>query len=385
MAPVLATAFLLRSLITAVPPAIGTIRAELGLSETVAGLTVGLPVICFGVFAFVAPVLIRRLGLVSTMSVALVVLTIGALVRPIGSVGWLLGGTVAVGIGIAIGNVLIPVAVRRIRPNAVPRYMGYYTVVLSSGATLGSLLTGPLLAAGVSWQVVLFGWAAVAAALTAVWLASGSGGVGPEVVSTTPGRSMAPAFRLRRTWLITGFMGLQSLVFYACTTWLPTQLTSVGFSVAAASIGLAVFNAAGIITSFFGPRLVSGHRGRAVWAVQALGYSGSLLLVLGGGWVSWLGVLLTGFLQGSVFALALMFIAQTPDARLVGAVSAVAQGLGYLIASLGPSGIGALYQASGSWWTGQWVMAGSILLVGVLGLRLLRPTPLIHSPTHSRG
>lgn len=369
IAPVLASAFLLRSLITALPPAMSSIRGELGLDEAVAGLTVGLPVVCFGVFAFVAPVLLRRFGAITSMSISLVVLTAGALLRPLGSATWLLIGTTGVGVGIAIGNVLVPVMIRRARPDEVPRYMGYYTVILSLGATVGSLLTGPLLATGASWQGILFGWGVVAAALSAGWFIAVRG-----EVATTAAQPHAPlrdAARLPRTWLITAFMGLQSMVFYACTTWIPTQLESVGLDVAQASLGLALFNATGMITSFFGPRLVAGRHGRVVWTIQSLGYASGLLLMLGGGAVTWLGVLITGLMQGSVFALALMFIARTPDGRLVGGVSAIAQGAGYLIAALGPSGFGALYAATGSWWPVQAAMAAAVLVVGVLGLRLV--------------
>lgn len=167
-APVAAAAFLLRPLITSLPPAMAQVRADLGMPPAVAGLTVGLPVVCFGAFAFAAPFLVSRMGIRRTMTVALVVLALGALVRPAGSVGALLLGTIGIGMGCALGNVLVPVIIRRrARPQAVPRFMGYYTVVVAVGASLGSLLTGPLLDRGVSWNAVLFGWGVVSALVAA--------------------------------------------------------------------------------------------------------------------------------------------------------------------------------------------------------------------------
>ncbi|MCA0296611.1 MAG: MFS transporter [Actinobacteria bacterium] len=373
IAPVLATALLLRSLITAVPPAMSAIRTELGLSEAVAGLTVGLPVVCFGVFAFVAPVLLRRFGAVATMSIALVVLTVGALLRPLGSVGWLLVGTAGIGIGVAIGNVLVPVMVRRSRPADIPRMMGYYSVLLAIGATVGSLLTGPLLDAGVSWQAVLFGWAVFAAALTGTWLATTGRRQDADHGAAPASGTVRTAARQRRTWLIVAYMGLQSAVFYGCITWLPTQLGSAGFSVADASLGLALFNAVGMVSSFYGPRVVTGRGGRGAWTVLVLTYIAGFLLVTGGGATSWLGVVLLGLGQGVLFTLALTFIAHTADPRLVGAVSSLAQGCSYLLAAVGPSGFGALHSASGSWWPVQVTMAVTTVVVGALGLVLLRP------------
>ncbi len=380
IAPVLATALLLRSLITAVPPAMSAVRAELGLSEATAGLTVGLPVVCFGFFAFVAPLLLRRFGAAATMSIALVVLTAGALVRPLGSVAWLLAGTVGIGIGAAVGNVLVPVMVRRSRPEDVPRFMGYYTVLLAIGATVGSLLTGPLLAAGASWQAVLFGWGVVAAGLSAAWLATAGRGREYRPDPAHREASLAQAVRQRRTWVIVAYMGLQSAVFYGCITWLPTELGTAGFPVAEASLGLALFNAVGMLSSLYGPRLVAGAHGRLVWAGLVAGYTAGLLLVLAGGAPSWLAVVLIGLGQGAMFTLALTFVARTPDPALVGAVSALAQGASYLIAAAGPSGFGALHTAFGSWWPVQLAMAGTTLVVGGFGLALIRSDDAARQP-----
>ena len=55
---VIAVAALLRAPITAVPPALADIPADLHLSAAAAGATTSLPLVCFGLFAFLAPLLI---------------------------------------------------------------------------------------------------------------------------------------------------------------------------------------------------------------------------------------------------------------------------------------------------------------------------------------
>lgn len=368
----MAVALMLRPLITAVTPAMAQVRADLGMSEAVAGLTVGVPLVCFGVFAFLAPAIMRRLGATGAVTTALAVIAVGALVRPAGSVAALLAGTVGIGVGSAVANVVLPVVIRgRVRPTAVPRAMGYYTVVLTLGAALGSLVTGPLLAQGISWNAVLFGWGLVVAAVGGAWAATQRGSVRAPAMGTAPS-TIREVARLARTWQLTAFMGLQSGVFYSCVTWLPTQLQAAGMGVAAASLGLTVFSTVGMVGSLYAARLVGvSHGPVALWVVVAATVGGLLLIVLGG-LASWTGLLLVGVGQGVAFALALTYIAHSPHPRHVGATSAVVQGVGYLVAAVGPSGLGALYAATGTWLAVQLALAAVMLMVGWLGTQLMR-------------
>ena len=109
----------------------------------------------------------------------------------------------------------------------------------------------------------------------------------------------------------------------------------------------------------------------ALWVVVAATVGGLLLIVLGG-LASWTGLLLVGVGQGVAFALALTYIAHSPHPRHVGATSAVVQGVGYLVAAVGPSGLGALYAATGTWLAVQLALAAVMLMVGWLGTQLMR-------------
>jgi MFS transporter, CP family, cyanate transporter len=62
----------------------------------------------------------------------------------------------------------------------------------------------------------------------------------------------------------------------------------------------------------------------------------------------WMAVLGAG--QGAMVSLALSYIAlRSPDPRHTAQLSTMAQGAGYLIASVGPFGLGALHDLTGSW------------------------------------
>src|SRR5690625_2514358 len=98
----------LRPPIAGVGPLITEIRQDTGLSNTLLGMLTTLPVLCFGIFALLTPVLTRKIGNGGTMALALLILTAGILLRVIPDVIPLYLGTIILGIGIALGNVLLP-------------------------------------------------------------------------------------------------------------------------------------------------------------------------------------------------------------------------------------------------------------------------------------
>ncbi|HYH11993.1 MAG TPA: hypothetical protein VD789_06520, partial [Thermomicrobiales bacterium] len=74
-------AFNLRGSMIAVAPVLETIQRELGLSGTAAGMLTTLPVLCFGAISPLAPLLARRLGLDTTLLLAVSAIATGAVVR----------------------------------------------------------------------------------------------------------------------------------------------------------------------------------------------------------------------------------------------------------------------------------------------------------------
>lgn len=141
---VLGVAFLLRAPITSVPPSLATLRADLDLSPALAGATTSLPMVCFGLFAFAAPFVVARLGLERAMLLLVVPIAAGALVRSVGDVTSFFLGTVLIGCGIALGNVLVPSFIRSRFAGQVAVLMGFYTATLQISGAIGSSATVPL-------------------------------------------------------------------------------------------------------------------------------------------------------------------------------------------------------------------------------------------------
>ena len=159
-------------------------------------------------------------------------------------------------------------------------------------------------------------------------------------------------YRYALTWQVTAFMGLQSLLYYAVLSWLPTIFQDRGDSAVTAGNLLALMGVGNLTTSLIVPVLAHrrpGQRGLVVPSLigTAVGLAGSLWAPLG---TAPFWVLVLGVSQGSCLALAIFFMmARAPDAGIAASLSAFAQSVGYLVASAGPLMVGLLHSATGSW------------------------------------
>ena len=134
----------LRTVIASLPPLLPDIRADLGLSATLAGLLTTLPVLCFGLLAPPARRLAHRLPLEAMLVGCALVTAVAAALRGIGTVAALFVGSILAGASVAMGQTALPVLIRIAFHRAVGRMMGSYSMALPIGATLGAGLAVPL-------------------------------------------------------------------------------------------------------------------------------------------------------------------------------------------------------------------------------------------------
>ncbi|GAB94970.1 CP family cyanate transporter-like MFS transporter [Kineosphaera limosa] len=363
---VFAVSLLLRAPITALPPSLEIISADLGLSSTAAGATTSLPLVCFGVFAFLAPFLILRLGLERTMLLLLLPLLLGIVVRSAGGVGALYVGAVLVGVGIAIGNVLLPAFIRARFADRLALMMGTYVAVLQISGAVGSAVTAPLEdGLGWGWRPALAVWALPVALLIPLWIVIARRRTPPTATRAPSG--LGYVMRRRLTWAITLFMAVQAAAFYTMLTWIPAHLTAQGVSPVTAGVVLGLFSILGLPGAFLAPRLATGPRARlfivSAYSLQAVAMIGFSV----GPGPAIAAAVVAGVSQGAGFSIALTFIADQPDPHDVPAISALAQGVGYLAAAVGPVAIGALHELTGSWFWPDLVITATVLFVAVLG------------------
>ena len=330
------------------------IRVSTGISSTAAGLLTTLPILCFGLFAHVAPRLARRFGLDLVLWGTMVVLTGGILIRLVPTITALFLGTAVIGMAIGIANVLLPASIKRDFPHRTGPMTGLLTMAMSASGTLGVGLTIPLQRlSGFGWHGTLALWGVLSAVAIVALLPrlrlNASASSRAESGRSRPSISL---WRDRLAWQVTLVMGLQSFIFYSLVAWFPTMMGDHGMSNEHAGLTLSFANLAGFVASFFVPVLASRHRDQrafiagtvAVWIVSILG----LLIFPTTGVIVWM--LLFGACAGSALSLSLSFLSlRSPDIYHAAQLSGMAQTVGYCFAATGPFLFGALHDATGSW------------------------------------
>lgn len=359
-AGVVLVAINLRPAAASIGPMLPRIQADTGLSSGWAGALTTLPVLCFGLLAPLSPVLARRLGIHTAVAAAMITLVAGILIRLLPGVGFLFAGTALAGAAIAIGNVLVPVVVRRDFPHRTGTAMALYTTSLIGFAALAAGVTVPVAnALGGGWRPGLAIWAIPALAAAIGWL--------PALIRRDPARATssprsadAPALvhtartlvRHPLAWQVTLFFALQSGGFYATLAWLPSIFRSHGASEAHAGLLLSLSMVVGLATALTVPGIAARHRDQRLLvilscALTAAGLAGILIAPMS---AAYLWVVLLGLGQNATFPLALMMIVtRGGSVATTEGLSTLSQSVGYVLAALAPLAVGAIHGLTHSW------------------------------------
>lgn len=352
MITVIILGFCLRAPILSVSPLLDTISSDLHLSAAQAGWLSTIPVLCFGTVALTAPILLRRWPMDTVLLVMFLIILSGLLLRTLPPVWVLFAGTIFVGSGIAVGNVIMPGFIKREAPNHVGRMTAWYSAAISASGAIGAGFTIPIMhALDLDWRGALR-WPAVITVVGIAILIPWQFSARSNRPIPTHRSERVTLWRNRVAWYVTGYMGMQSFVFFATTGWLPTYLIAEGMDEQRAGFMLSLSPLFGVAGSFIAPLLVYKRRDQRwlVWlssVLCAIGLTGMVLLPTTGTilWVS-----IFGFGSGMTLSIALTFIGlRTPDSRHAAELSMMSQAVGYSIAATGPILIGLAHDLVGNW------------------------------------
>ncbi|MEV5570605.1 MFS transporter [Spirillospora sp. NPDC052269] len=371
----------LRAAITGVAPVLSDLQESLRLSGVEVSVLTTLPVLCLGVFASLAPVLARRVGPEAAITVALVLITGGIVLRVVPAQTALFGGTVLAGAGIAMGNVLMPAMIKSAFPSRVGSLTGLMMMLMASSGAIAAGLAVPLDNTG-GWRMALAVWAVPSLIGALAW--------GPLAIRVRRDRRSATAeaaaergaagaegslLRSPLAWSVAGFMGLASLMFYVLMSWLPQIMRDHGVAAGEAGAMVSVMMLIGIPLGFATPVAAARMRRQgalviAVAATMVLGVGG-LLVAPSAAWV-WVAFL--GLGTGSAFPLAITLLNLRSSSPMVAArLSGMAQTAGYLLAGVGPLAVGLLHDLTGGWTISLGLLFVLIVPELVLGLLASRP------------
>ncbi|WP_432544634.1 MFS transporter [Kineococcus sp. SYSU DK002] len=340
----------MRSPLTGVGSVLPLVSDDLDLGAAAAGALTSLPLLAFAASSLVVPRVSARLGHRLTLVLALFLLGAGSLLRWVPGVVPLFTGTAAIGVAIAVANVLMPAFVRAEFPHRIPILTSTYVVLMQVVGGAASGVAVPLAEhVGGGWRTALVVWAAPAVLAALLWLPlvrGARGGRADRARARTPWR--APL-----AWAVTAFMGSQSLLFYVLLSWLTTIARDrSGLDPTAAGLLLSVVQVAGVLGSLLVP-LVSGRSAtRTRWAAvgsTALSISGIVLLLLVPS-AAFPAMALAGLGGGGAVVLALASVSsRAADGPTAVALSGMAQAIGYLAAAAGPVAFGGLHSLTGGW------------------------------------
>ena len=342
---------ILRPPVAAVGPILGNVISDLGLTPFQSGLLAALPVLCFGIGAFAAPWLVKRLGLDNAFTLILLTLTVGIALRGIWDYWVLLLGSLVIGLAIALSNVLLPTMIRAEFPNRISQMTALYTSLLALFASAGATLAVPLMQELGGWRGSLAIWAVPAAIAVFTWVMMNRKQHHQNIELEQVHAGGSNIWKSPITWAIVGFFGLQSMNFYSILNWLPSILVSKGFSVAEAGSLLGLTTLVGIpaglaITTNL-PKFKSVPRLAVLISVVT---AAGMLLLLGNGGLAVAGCIVVGLGLACSFPLSLALIAlkATTQERTT-ELSAISQGAGYLVAAIGTFAVGASQAIFGNW------------------------------------
>lgn len=343
-------ATILRTPLTVVGPIISFIRDGLGISNVLAGFLTTIPLLAFAIISPFTPRVARKFGMERTLFYSIILLAIGVLLRSAGITSLLVLGTMLIGIAIAFGNVLIPSYFKLKFPLHIGLLTAIYTVSMNISGGLGAGISYSI-ATSTGWQIAL-GFSVLLAAITLIaWLPI----LRTQKVETMVASKDAQKKQLWRSplaWAIALSMGLQSLIFYCSSAWLPEILISQGLNAASAGWMVSIMQLSQIPMTFLIP-IIAGklQSQRPIVVFFSLCYfSGFMGILFEWTHLTLLWMVFLGFAGGASFGLVLMFFTlRTKTAYEAADLSGFAQSIGYLLAAVGPVLFGYLHDATNSW------------------------------------
>ena len=360
----------LRVPLTSAGALVSFIRDDFGISNALAGAITTLPLTAFALLSPFAPKIANKIGMERTIAISLALLIIGILIRSAGTIELLFTGTLLVGLGIAVGNVLIPGIIKMNFPFKIGLMTGLYAIVMNVFGALGSGLSIPIATSGsFGWRGSLVIWSGLVLITLLIWL--------PQLMKKHDtkkkinNQKIGGMLRSPLAWKITVFMGAQSLIFYTLITWLPTILTANGYDIHLAGWGVFIFQFASIPFTFIIPVIADRMKNQVMLAFVSSGLilAGIIGLLAGLSELSILWVVFLGIGNGSAFSLSMMFFTlRTKDGYEAAELSGMAQSLGYLLAAVGPVLVGGLQDITGSWTLPLSMMALFAIVMLIMGV-----------------
>jgi CP family cyanate transporter-like MFS transporter len=382
----------LRIAVAAVSPILDTVRADVALSDTLAGVLGAIPLASFALFGSVAPLVARRVGLEPTLVAAMLVSATGEVVRSTTTTsGAFLAWSVIALAGMGMGNVLLPPLVKRYFPDRIGAVTAVYSMAMAVSVTVPAVLAAPV-AVRFGWRVSIASWAAIGFLAVIPWcvvIARSSAAraslrtILARSPRDTPGlsarhRSAGRVWRSPLAWGLAATFGLNALNTYVVFAWLPQVLVDAGLGADVGGQWLGLFAILGLPLSFAGPLLAARMRNPypVVLTLTLLFVAGYLGLWLSPAQGTAIWMVLLGLAPGSFPVVLALINLRTRTSAGATSLSGFVQGAGYTVAVPGPVLVGVLYERTGGWTAVFLALIVTAVVLAVVAWVACRPVML---------
>lgn len=367
----------LRAPITSVGPVIVEISDALRLSNLQSSLITSIPLMMFASCSVLISKYAAGKNIRKILLYGLLLLACGLLLRVNGTVTGLLSGSVLVGLGICVGNVLIPGYIK----SDLSKYLGLMTGLFAVSMNLtAAFASGYSIRLGQwtewGWRGSISIWIVFIVMAVLVILIDMLIQKRKRIVTTeVPDGPPFSMFRSRQAWNISLYMGLQSVVYYCIVSWLPTVLKDYGMPSGETGWVLFTFQISTIPLTFIGPVLANRMRDQRSMIVFVACVMAISMLLFASADLAFMypAAALLGVSNGLAFSLSLLFFSiRTKNSADAIKLSGMAQSIGYLVAAFGPPIFGTLHDIDESWRGSFYFLLGSIALMFLFGWRSAR-------------
>ena len=339
---------ILRTPITSVGAIIGPLKNLLEINNTVAGLITTIPLIAFAIFSPFVAKISNKIGLEKTLYLAAIVTSIGLLLRFYINTSVFFVTTFIIGVGLTVGNVLLPGLAKKYFPENLGVMTGFYAVVMNVSASVAAGISYPILSSNVGGEKFSTGLA------VNIWLIVSILNIVIYAIITKNSKSERIEdkksggkgyLRNLKMWSVMLSMGLQSALFYCSVSWFAEIMISKRFTPSEAGLLLSISQFAQFPSTFLVPVLAEKIKNKLIIPIFiAMGYVASLIgmiYIQGNFALMTIYIVLFALAGGGSFSYVMyLFSAKSKNEEEAADISGLAQAGGYWLAAIFPPLLG---------------------------------------------
>ena len=339
---------ILRTPITSVGAIIGPLKNLLEINNTVAGLITTIPLIAFAIFSPFVAKISNKIGLEKTLYLAAIVTSIGLLLRFYINTSVFFVTTFIIGVGLTVGNVLLPGLAKKYFPENLGIMTGFYAVVMNVSASVAAGVSYPILSSNIGGEKFSTGLA------VNIWLIVSILNIVIYAIITKNSKSERIEdkksggkgyLRSLKMWSVMLSMGLQSALFYCSVSWFAEIMISKGFTPSEAGLLLSISQFAQFPSTFLVPVLAEKIKNKLIIPIFiAMGYVASLIgmiYIQGNFALMTIYIVLFALAGGGSFSYVMyLFPAKSKNEEEAADISGLAQAGGYWLAAIFPPLLG---------------------------------------------